>query len=498
MIRNFNEIKEKTITTDVLIIGAGTTGLYLAERLAEKFKKIIVVEKGGLNTKKINNKIKNFKGIFHYGFQKNIAIGLGGSSTLWGGQLVEFDKEDFSKKTYWGFDYPEIKFFYNKIYSFFKIRRINDKEFLNFTKEKKLNYKNITKFYTHWLNEPNFKRFFENKKLQNKVDIIINSEATKANFENKNCKLIEITSGDMKKIIKPKIVILSNGIFNATKFLLNQNNSPWKKNKLIGKFFQDHIGLFVGKIRLIDAKKFRNLFLNGFIKGTKYQPKIKSRYILNNFNYGISGEFKIPLQYNVNIINKIIKKFLIKKNFINFLSLFKILIYIDFFLFKKIIYFLINKKLLFEDNKDIFFYIQCEQRPNIKSKIYLKSAKKNKIDLNWTINGEEFNVIKKFVKDANNFLKNNKIAEIDTNKFSKLNYEKFIKSIRDTNHPSGGLIISDSNKKGVVDKNLRIWNTSNVYIAGPGVLPKTSHANVTFTSLALAERLVKYLRNKNV
>tara|TARA_B100001250_G_C19778114_1_gene780550 strand:- start:384 stop:1877 length:1494 start_codon:yes stop_codon:yes gene_type:complete len=494
MIKKLQEIKEKIIETEILIIGAGTNGLYLAERLKKNFKKIILIEKGGINIKKVTKTINKYRGKFHYGFNNNIAIGLGGNSSLWGGQLVEFDKEDFSRNIFWGFNYSEMKKLYNKVYDIFKIKKIKNRDFLNFTKEKNSSYKNIEKFYTHWLSEPNFKNYFLEKKLFDDVDVITNSEVIKTNFNKKFCKNIEISSGKIKKTVKAKIIILSSGTFNVSEFLLKQKSTPWKKNKFIGKYFQDHLGLFIGKIKVIDRKKFNNIFQNGFIKNIKYQPKIKSRYLINNFNYGISGEIKTHIDNKYSDLTKALSKFLHKKNLINLFNLINFAKYLDIFFIKKSIYFFLNKKIIFPDYNKLFFYVQCEQRPNFKSQVFLNNRKK--VNLDWNFSGNEFEVIKKFVKDSNNYLKANNIAEIDTKNFEKLNSKNFKKKIRDTNHPSGGTLISRSSQKGVLDKNQKIWNTSNLYVAGPCVLPKTSHANVTFTSLALTERLANYLINK--
>ena len=70
------------------------------------------------------------------------------------------------------------------------------------------------------------------------------------------------------------------------------------------------------------------------------------------------------------------------------------------------------------------------------------------------------------------------------------------KKIRDTNHPSGGLIISKNKNEGVVDSNLKVWNTSNIFVNGSATFPCSSHANITLTSLALSERLTSYLKKK--
>ena len=108
--------KIKTLKTDVLIIGGGTNGLYLADRLKKLNKDIVLIERGGgvANIKK--NKSKHNTLPKHAGFEKNTSIGLGGNSTLWGGQLVEFDREDFNNKSYPGISYSEIKKYYQLVY----------------------------------------------------------------------------------------------------------------------------------------------------------------------------------------------------------------------------------------------------------------------------------------------------------------------------------------------------------------------------------------------
>jgi choline dehydrogenase-like flavoprotein len=46
---------------------------------------------------------------------------------------------------------------------------------------------------------------------------------------------------------------------------------------------------------------------------------------------------------------------------------------------------------------------------------------------------------------------------------------------------------------GVVDSNLRVFGSRNVFLASAAVLPTSSSANVTFTTLALATRLAEHL-----
>ena len=47
--------------------------------------------------------------------------------------------------------------------------------------------------------------------------------------------------------------------------------------------------------------------------------------------------------------------------------------------------------------------------------------------------------------------------------------------------------MSSIEENGVVDKNLKVWGSRNVWVAGSAVFPSSSHANSTLTALALSE-----------
>ena len=496
MFLNLNKIKEEKLKTDILIIGCGTTAIYIAEKLKQSNKKIIIVEKGNLHNyqkKKITKRNENY--LDHNGFKKNISIGVGGNSTLWGGQLVEFERQDFTK-CFWGFDYSEAKKLYKKVFDFFGVKKIKENDFLNFTNQKKLKKKNIQSFYTQWLQQPNFKKLFFNNLKDNNHQIFLNTEISNFKFNKKTCEYVEIRSKKNLKKIYPKAIVLCAGTFGNIEIMLQHKaKSPWKNNKFIGKYFQDHIGLFIGKLKIKNKKIFDDLFLNGFITKDKYQPKIKSQYNLKNFNYGISGEIKTSDKKDN--ANEILKDFFYNIKFTKIFDLIKITKYLKINLVKKIFYFIIHKKILFSNYSDLTFYVQCEQKPNILSKVFFnQSKKKKKLSLNWNISGEEISIIKRFVKDVNLYFETNNICQIDCKKFDKMNLNTFKKKIRDTNHPSGGLIISKNKDKGVVDKNLKVWNTSNIFVNGSVTFPCSSHANITLTSLALSERLASYLKKK--
>ena len=78
----------------------------------------------------------------------------------------------------------------------------------------------------------------------------------------------------------------------------------------------------------------------------------------------------------------------------------------------------------------------------------------------------------------------------------KFVYDQTFKNTKDifaNHHHMGGTIMSNSNNEGVVDKNLKVKNVSNLYVLGSSVFPSGGHFNPTFTIVQLSLRLVKHL-----
>lgn len=61
------------------------------------------------------------------------------------------------------------------------------------------------------------------------------------------------------------------------------------------------------------------------------------------------------------------------------------------------------------------------------------------------------------------------------------------------NHPSGTTRMSRESATGVANSDCRVWGTSNLYLTGSGLFPRTGYANPTMTVCALAARLADHL-----
>src|SRR5665213_2730245 len=116
-----NQIASSTPTSRVVVIGAGAVGLYAASQLAARGRHVVVIESGDSHLGSFPAESYTTVGRPHTGIRLGRSRSLGGTTNLWGGQLVEFQPIDFNGRDWlpgsaWPVKYEEIAPFYCKAY----------------------------------------------------------------------------------------------------------------------------------------------------------------------------------------------------------------------------------------------------------------------------------------------------------------------------------------------------------------------------------------------
>lgn len=97
------------------------------------------------------------------------------------------------------------------------------------------------------------------------------------------------------------------------------------------------------------------------------------------------------------------------------------------------------------------------------------------------------------MQEIGKFLVNNDLGRLSINNFLFENNEKYLSEAGW--HHLGGTIMGKDHKNSVVDENLKMHGSKNMYILGSSVFPSGGHANPTLTivqlSLRLSETIVK-------
>lgn len=499
----------------IVIIGGGTVGLFLAHELMERGEKVLLIESGGDNFHFFNSNEFYVAGYPHNGASIGRVKGVGGTSNLWGGQLTEFIQKDIdAKNSYqqptWPITWTELSSYYTSVYQKVGLQ----KEFKSHEKFDISDHNEELEIsYTRWLKQPNFKQHFA-EELENSSHVKVYKKTAVTNlfFENGKCSVIEINNnGNVDSITDFSRVVLALGTIEISRLLLiaaKSTNTPFSNNKWIGKYFQDHINVRVGQISRL-SKSFFAKFSNFFVNGEKLQPKLRMNKDRNEEEYlGISGIFSFDSNVSNHIDNfKQFTKAILSRSHqrANFWEIIKMVpkLFIAFPQICLIIYhYLKNNRVYVPFTSKVTLNLQTQQISIASSQITLSDHEFDplgmpKAIINWQIDGREFNKIKEFCFVVKNFLASNNLGDLQFEKWFEQecldNQGNWLKYISDVYHQAGGAIMSDSDANGVVDKNLKVHNTDNVFICGAAVMPTSSYANTTLTALALTMRLADYV-----
>ena len=519
MIVDLNNLEKiNKLDTKICIIGGGLVGLYLANKLRANNLEVAVIEAGNQKFQSARDlKLKTYHESFFYGgSDSGRNFGLGGTSVLWGGQMLPLIRSDIEKRAYIGLSSWPIK--YKSLCKYYSIVKKDFNFSLISKKNKNLNFfKNFFLLrFSSWLpiKYRNFYNFFsENMKSDKNLKIFINSQVVKIeNFKNNNLKsnltiknLIAKSSNGNILNVKAKIVIICCGAIESTKLLLfyNERNSNFitSEGAPLGKFFSDHLSFICGEFNLIDWKTFNLYFSPNYQNGLMNTPRFELNSITQKQKKLPSAFAHFNFNTNNNTWLDVFKSSFIKRK-INFkaiillgTSIFSIIKdicnLIIFRYFYNIAWFYKSTKMLFQ--------IDVEQFPNKANRIYLTDKKK--LVINWKITKKDIKYVKFIANTFSQLWNNSKLKKIAILKIhlplSKKLLVSMKKNFKASYHPTGTIRMGNNPKESIVNKNLKIWKVNNCYVLSTAVFPSSGSANTGMSLLALANRLSSHI-SKNI
>ena len=139
--------------------------------------------------------------------------------------------------------------------------------------------------------------------------------------------------------------------------------------------------------------------------------------------------------------------------------------------------------------------VHCEQEPMSASCITLCTERDElgllRTRLSWKISEQETRTLCEFVRVARDALCS--VADVRPLEAIDPASDSLLQRCEDSFHHMGGMRMHTSPCCGVVDTNLKLHGTANLYVCSSAVFPASGFSNPTHTLLALAVRLAEHL-----
>ena len=498
---------------DVCIVGAGAAGIVLALELRRQGKTVLLLDGGGAGVEEAAQEPykSDVTGLPHRGVHVGRVRVKGGTTTQWGGQILELDKEDFDHRPWiagsgWPITKAELKPFYERA---LRLEGIPDVERSNAEVWRKLGlpeakFDDLQPYLSRWLPEPNFailnKRVLEDDGglrvwlHANCVELVIEHDTVRG----VRCR----TQGGREAAFSADEFVVCMGTIECCRFFLQprQGGLPWNRSLLLGRHFQDHVDSNAAEVKPRNRKAFGELFDNIFLGGYKYHPKLRldpveqeRAGVLNcaATMYFLSDTDEVLGQL------KCTAKHLLRGRF-NEIGAQEIvgLVRNGPLLARQMLRYALQHRAYNPAHATVKLRVHCEQRPDSESRITLAEERDSlgmlRTRLDWRISALELKTIRHYANTASKAL--SEIAEVIPDPdLLRGDGSGYLSQCDDSNHHMGGMRMASSDADGVVDANLRLHGTRNCYVCSGAVMPTSGFSNPTHTVLALAVRLADRL-----
>ncbi|WP_011579975.1 MULTISPECIES: FAD-dependent oxidoreductase [Chelativorans] len=519
MIEDLRDTAPYPEKTDVIVVGAGAVGIPLAVQLARGGKRVLLLEAGG---RAKTGTLQGFEGTTSVGrhlrgLQEARLRSLGGTTNAWGGQLLEFDPIVFEQRDWvdgsrWPITRRDLDPFYELTFEMLGMRdRIKNTE----TLWQKLNVappdtgRDLDLFFTRWTPEPNFSRVFRSDLATNPNLHVMTNAPVVGLSRLESGRRFGVTvaprHGDTLSL-SARHVVLAQGTIEIARLLSMPLTSgeiaPWTGNPWLGKGFCDHVDADVGTVRLTDPERFHQIFDGALLHGHKYLPKLKlsSEAQRRRRLLGIAGHFVFQSGHEngLKAIKGIVRSLMQGHLNMSELQDWRALAAIPKVAIPAAMHLLRNHRIYNPGDGGITLRVTGEQMPLRESGLRLTGKNDPQgmpiAEIDWRIDGQpELETIATFSSLVADFLKREGLAQVSLDPRLTARDPGFLSKIEDGFHQMGMARMGASPSDGVVDKDLRVFGTDNLFVAGAAAFRPAGFPNPTLTAIALALRLGDFL-----
>jgi GMC oxidoreductase len=488
MLFDFNEAWSRTVEAnyDVCICGTGPAGITTARKLAERGKKVLLLEGGGLSYSDQSENVYKARSVGtmpYWHIETGRLRYFGGTSNHWTGRCGIFDPIDFEARDYWGlpgwpitrqevlggiieaqqildisgkdlnpFEIPEFKspFFVRNGYALSPPTRFSEKYGDEIRRSRQ-----IDAFYN-----------------ANLVDLRLGDDLTRVKH-----LLIENYNGQKAEVLASQFV-LALGAIETARILLNADRQVpagiGNHSGMVGRCFMEHLNVPIGRFLVTDSQFWQQ---PGDIPLSPTEELIRKHNIGNGIiDFDPSAS---PTSFGR---LRVLRQFL-RETACDLPAMTKFA----------------RRIVDFDCPGDGVISSLIEQAPNPDSRVSLTDDvdgfRLRRVQLNWQLNDNDRRTIRVLAIEAAK-----EMARLDR---ARVQLTPFILDpaleieVGGHSHQMGTTRMSADPRHGVVDGNCQVHGVRNLYLIGSSVFPTGGGINPTLTIVLLALRLADFLGSKD-
>lgn len=507
-----------SFAADVCIVGAGAAGITLAAELIRQGKRVLLLESGGSELEESVQQLNVCERTGHpqRAPHQGRFRALGGTTTYWGGQILEMHAEDFAERDWitgsgWPMPKTVLQPYYKRALlaeGLSRVLQTDEAVWQQLGTDAPAFRDGAVSYFTRWCPETNFARLYSETLASPNICVVLHAtvcglllDADGATIQGVRCRNLT----GQEQVFHAGKYVFCMGMMETVNFLLqpldNGKIAPWQQNGWLGRHVQSHIDYNAAKIVPIDRNRLTDAFANVYLNGRKYHPKVylsaetqRTQRVLS-----IAGAVTCISSVENDVRQmKTAARNLLRGNWSELGTEGATHAFMRLPTLVQLGYgYQVRHRAYWPADGTLWLRVHCEQEPLSTSSITLSSERDAlgmfRARIDWQVSPLEWKTIQSFTGVVQRALKAAGLATLEPQPELALDDGYHALTFDDSYHWMGGTRMAPKAADGVVDTDLKLHGVTNAYICGLSVFPTSGFANPVHTMLALALRLADHL-----
>jgi choline dehydrogenase-like flavoprotein len=521
MIKDLSQVESPGIEerVGVCIIGAGTAGIYLAQRLRTLGERVLMLEAGDSLARRPDEVAQTCeqRGIRYRGAELGRSFGLGGTSALWGGQMIPLTASDMASRPAVGIDaWPiaqsDLTAHIPRVKALLGLPAGDDPANSGFSAKRFPALTGLDADFdlrlSQWLpfGKRNLAKAFA-KPLQTDSDLVVwlNAAVVRFDSDTEGCiQCIEARSHNGRTLlVRPQKVVIAAGALESTRLLLAFDDDWGGKitagGAPLGRYFADHLSVTCGRFHPLDRRRYNHAVAPIFVDGIMRTPRLElsgnaqERLALTSafahFTFVTHGET------GFDVVRNLLRRRQGEQQGPGLSPgrLGRVIHDVSAMAYWRGR----HRRLWIPSLAELLLQVDIEQVPNRNSGLSLADDRdhlgRKRLVIDWQITAQDVEIIRRVADLVAKAWKRSKLQDLAQVEITLPSCFDDFESLYDVYHPTGTLRMGARPNDSVVDKDLRVWGLKNCYVSSTAVFPSAGSANPGLMHLALTDRLAEHL-----